>query len=176
MSLCLTILAALLLVPAARTARTQGIPPEPPKHFQAIAPHYSFSAAKTVTVAVTSRRPENPAAPEYMERLRTRALDIILKVPFSAVSDKASADLRLELIVEPNFRYGMFRYQNAPYVYLLIREPSGGHLVYCAYRRASHFYSVSERLLHDLEHEIKRPGKTPTGSLAACAEQAMRPL
>ena len=168
--------AAFVFFRTATLATAQAHPPEIPKHSEAIAPNQSFFSAKTVSIAVTSRRPVNPAPPEDLERIRRRVVDTLPKIPFSLVSDSTSADLRLEMIVEPNVRYGMYHYQNAPYVYITLREPSGGHLVYCAYQRASHFYSVSEQLLRDLQRRIERTDTTPTGSLAACAEQAMRPL
>jgi len=154
---------------------SQSRPPEIPSRFKAVIPNQNLSSAKTVTVAVTSRRTENPDTPNDMEHLRKRVLNILPKIPFTLVSNQASADLSLELIVEPNVRYGMFHYQNAPYVYLTLREPSNGHLVYCAYQRASHFYSVSDRLLHDLERTIHQDGVPPSGPVAPCAEQAMRP-
>lgn len=149
---------------------------EIPSHFRAIAPDQNFSSAKTVTVAVTNRRPENPDTPEDLARLRKGVVRVLPEIPFTLASDKTAADFSLELIVEPNVRYGMFHYQNAPYVYLLIRRASSGQLIYCAYQRASHFYSASNRLLHDFEHTVQHGEMLQPESLPACAEQAMRPL
>jgi hypothetical protein len=171
-----TAFAALILLSTAPPALPQGVPPDLPKHLEAVAPNQNFASAKTITVSVTSRRPENPDTPEDLEHLRRRVLKTLPKTPFTLVPDKASAELSLELIVEPNVRYGMFHYQNAPYVYLTLREAPGGRLIYCAYQRAGHFYSASERLLHDLEHNVQHTGTPPRGSLDACAKQAMRPL
>lgn len=69
----------------------------------------------------------------------------------------------------------MFHYQNAPYVYLLMRERVNGHLTYCAYQRASHFRSTASELLAEWKHAVERRDLAPSGSLAGCAEQAMRP-
>jgi hypothetical protein len=157
------------------SGQSQSRPPEIPSHFKAMVPNENLSSAKTVTVTVTSRRPVNPDTPEDMEHLRKRVLNVLPKIPFTAVSSQ-TADLSLELVVEPNVRYGMFHYQNAPYVYLTLRKPSNGHLVYCAYQRASHFYSASDRLLKDLERTIHQHGVPSSDSLAPCSEQAMRPL
>jgi hypothetical protein len=154
----------------------QDVPPQIPKQLEAIATNQNFSSAKTISVTVTSRRPEHPAAPEDLEQIRTRVLKRLPKIPLTLVADKASADLWLEVIVEPNVRYGMFHSQNAPYVYMTLREPSSGHLVYCAYQREGHFFSTSENLLHHLESTMRRTATPPFGSLTACAEQAMRPL
>jgi hypothetical protein len=153
----------------------QGVP-QIPRQLEAIASNQNFSTARTISVTVTSRRPEHPAAPEELEHIRTRVLKRLPEIPLTLVADKASADLWLEVIVEPNVRYGMFHSQNAPYVYITLREPSQGHLVYCAYQREGHFFSTSENLLHNLESNMRRTAIPPSGSLAACAEQAMRPL
>jgi len=168
--------AALIFSFMATAGVSQNRPPEIPSHFKAVIPNQKFSTGKTVIVTVTSRRPENPDTAEDLEQLRKRVLNTLSKIPFTVVVNQASADLSLEFIIEPNVRYGMFHYQNAPYIYLTLRQPSSGHLVYCAYQRASHFYSASNRLLHDLEHTIHQEGMPSSGSLAACAEQAMRPL
>ncbi len=154
----------------------QDRPPQIPKQLEAIAPNQNFASAKTVSVAVTSRRPENPDTREDLERIRRRVLKRLPKIPLTLVADNASADLWLEVIVEPNVRYGMFHSQNAPYVYVTLREPSRGHLVYCAYQREGHFFSTSENLLRNLERNMRRTTTPPSGSITACAEQAMRPL
>jgi hypothetical protein len=157
-------------------AVSQDVPPQIPTQLEAIAPNQKFSSAKTISVAVTSRRAENPDTNADLERIRRRILERLPKIPLTVVTDKASADLWLEVIVEPNVRYGMFHSQNAPYVYVTLREPSSGHLVYCAYQREGHFFSTSENLLRNLESNVRRRTTSPSGSLAACAEQAMRPL
>jgi hypothetical protein len=154
----------------------QDVPPQIPKQLEAIAPNQNFFSAKTISVTVTSRRLEHPAAPEDLEQIRTRVLKRLPEIPLTLVADKASADLWLEVIVEPHVRYGMFHSQNAPYLYVTLREPSGGHLVYCAYQREGHFFSTSENLLHHLERTMRGTATPPSDSLAACAEQAMRPL
>ncbi len=106
-----------------------------------------------------------------------RALWLCLsKTRFTVVSGKAAAELSLELIVDPHVRYGMFHYQNAPYVYLTVRKAPAGRLVYCSYQRTSHFRSASQRLLLDFEEYVHHTGTPPRGSMEACAEQAMRPL
>ncbi|MCU1322944.1 MAG: hypothetical protein JWM43_2593 [Acidobacteriaceae bacterium] len=157
-------------------AASQDVPPQIPKQWEAIAPNQNFSSAKTITVAVSSRRTENADTSADLERIRRRVLERLPKIPLTVVTEKASADLWLEIIVEPNVRYGMFHSQNAPYVYVTLREPSGGHLVYCAYQREGHFVDTSENLLRNLESNMRRKAPSPSGSLAACAEQAMRPL
>jgi hypothetical protein len=154
----------------------QRIPPQIPKQLEAIAPNQNFSSAKTISMAVTSRRPQNPGTHEDLERIRRRVLERLPRIPLTLVADKASADLWLEVIVEPNVRYGMFHSQNAPYVYVTLREPSRGRLIYCAYQREGHFFSASENLLRNLESNMRRTTTPPPASLAACAEQAMRPL
>jgi len=150
-------------------------PPQIPRRLEAIAPNQHFSSAKTVSVTVTSRRREHPAVPEDLEHIRTRILKRLPEIPLTLVADKVSADLWLEVIVEPNVRYGMFHSENAPYIYVTLREPSRGHLVYCAYQREGHFFSTSEGLLHNLERIMRGTAPPPSGSLADCAEQAMRP-
>lgn len=167
---------AVLALHAFVRAVPQDIPPQIPKRLEAIAPNQNFSSAKTISVTVTSRRPEYPATPKDLEQIRARVLKRLPKIPLTLVADKASADLWLEVIVEPNVRYGMFHSQNAPYIYITLREPSGGHLVYCAYQREGHFFSTSENLLHHLESTMRSTSTLPSGSLAACAGQAMRPL
>jgi hypothetical protein len=80
------------------------------------------------------------------------------------------------MIVEPNVRYGLYHYQNAPYVYLLLRRTSDDHLVYCAYQRAGHLFNASERLLANLKDTFRKADLVSDGPLTTCAEQAMRPL
>jgi hypothetical protein len=94
------------------------------------------------------------------------------------VADQASADIWLEVIVEPNVRYGMFHSQNAPYTFLEralhLRHASRAFQrasAYCAYQREGHFFSTSENLLHHLERTMRGTATLPSGSLAACAEQ-----
>lgn len=169
-------LGALILLPGATSDTQQNHPAEIPSQFKAIGFNLNFASAKTITVAATSRRPENPDTPEDLDHLRKKVLNTLRKIPITVAADGTSPDLSLELIVEPNVRYGMFHSQNAPYIYLLVREHSHGPLVYCAYQRASHFFSASERLLGDLERTAHQGGTPSSGSLAACAEQAMRPL
>lgn len=157
-------------------AWSQGVPPEIPKHLQALAPDSNFASARTIAVAVTSRRAKNPDTPQDLEHLRKFVLNTLSKTHFTVVSDKSSAELSLEFIVEPNVRYGMFHYQNSPYVYLTLRETSNERLVYCAYRRAGYFRSASQRLLLEFRQYLQHIGQPPSGSLEDCAEQAMRPL
>jgi hypothetical protein len=171
-----TVVTTLILLSPAIRGLPQNVPRELPKHLEAVAPNQNFASAKTITVAVTSRRPENPDAPDDLEHLRRLVLKSLPKTPFTLVSDKVAAELSLELVVERNVRYGRFHYQNAPYIYLTLRELPAGRLVYCAYQRAGHFYSATERLLHDLERSLQHHGPAPHGSLHACAEEAMRPL
>lgn len=154
----------------------QSVPPEIPQHLEAIAPNQNLASARTINVAVTSRRPQNADSAQDLEHLRKRVLRALSKTRFSVVPEKASAELSLELIVEPNVRYGMFHYQNAPYVYLTVREAPAGRLVYCSYQRAGRFQSASERLLADFEQYVQHTRTPPHGSIQACAEQAMRPL
>lgn len=151
----------------------QNRPPEIPSHYEA-ASGKEWLSAKTVTVTVTSRRSENPDSPQDLQRMKKKILATLSEIPL-VQSTGASPDLALELVVEPNVRYGMFHYQNAPYIYLLLRNPSDSHLVYCAYQRAGHFFSASDRLLANLKDTFRKPS-SPSGSLSPCAEQAMRPL
>jgi len=176
MSLRIAIYVAVILQALAPIGTCQDAPLTIPKRLEAMAPNQNFSAARNVTVTVTSRQTVNPDPSEDLEHLRLRVQAMLPKVPFNQVADKASADLWLEMIVEPNVRYGEFHSQNAPYVYLTLREPSGGHLVYCAYQRAGHFFSASERLLQQLKTNVQHAKALPSDSLAACAKQAMRPL
>ncbi len=171
-----TVCVMMVLFPTATLGAPNNKPPEIPSHLKAVASNHNFSSAKTVTVAVENRRSENPDTYEDLERLRNNVLKIIPKLSYTLASVPPSADLSLDLLIEPNVRYGLFHYQNAPYVYLLLRETNSGDLVYCAYQRASHFFSASERLLDDLEQTSQGRGLPPSGTLTACAEQAMRPL
>jgi hypothetical protein len=120
-------------------AVSRDVPPQIPKQLEAIAPNQNFSSAKSISVAVTSRRAENPDTNADLGRIRRRVLERLPKIPLTVVIDKASADLWLEVIVEPNVRYGMFHSQNSPYVYVTLREPSSGHLVYCVSARGARF-------------------------------------
>jgi hypothetical protein len=153
----------------------QNRPPEIPSHYEA-ASGKEFLSAKTITVTVTSRRSEDPDSPEDLERIRKKVLDTLPRIPLTLAPIGTSADLSLEMIVEPNVRYGMYHYQNAPYVYLLLRRPSDDHLVYCAYQRAGHLFSASDHLLANLQGIFHKAALASDGSLAACADQAMRPL
>lgn len=164
----------LIVFATANSVSQQKRPPEIPSHYEA-ASGRDLSLAKTITVTVTSRRSENPDPPEDLERMKKKVLATLPEIPLT-LSIGTSADLSLEMVVEPNVRYGMYHYQNAPYVYLLLRRPSDNHLVYCAYQRAGHFISASDRLLANVKDAFRRSSSTAPGSLAACAEQAMRPL
>ncbi len=148
---------------------------EIPQHLEAAVSDEKLAPSETVEISVTSRRPENPDEPQDLVDLRKRVLKAIWKSGLTVAPDKAGAELSLELIVERNVRYGMFHYQNAPYVYLTLRKNSDGRLVYCAYERAGHFNSASQRLLVRFEKNIQTVSARPSGSLQACAEQAMRP-
>lgn len=119
-------LGALILLPGATPDTQQNHPAEIPSQFKAIGFKLNFASAKTITVAATSRRPENPDTPEDLDHLRKKVLNTLRKIPLTVAADGTSPDLSLELIVEPNVRYGMFHSQNAPYIYLLVREHSHG--------------------------------------------------
>jgi hypothetical protein len=80
-------------------AVSQDVPPQIPKQLEAIASNQNFSSAKTISVAVTSRRAENPDTNADLERIRRRVLERLPKIPLTVVTDKASADLWLEVIV-----------------------------------------------------------------------------
>jgi hypothetical protein len=143
---------------------------------EAIAPNQNFSTAKTISVTVTRRRPEHPAAPEDLEHIRTRVLKRLPAIPLTLVADQASADIWLEVIVEPNGRYGMFHSQISPYTFperaLHLRHASRAFQrasAYCAYQREGNFFSTSENLLHHLERTMRGTATLPSGSLAACA-------
>lgn len=170
----LVLFGLLIIFATVNSVSQQNRPPEIPGHYEAASGNDLFSA-KTITVAVTSRRSENPDSPEDLERMKKKVLAALPEIPLT-LSLGTSADLSLEMIVEPNVRYGMYHSQNAPYVYLLLRRPSDNHLVYCAYQRAGHFFSASDRLLANVKNAFHRSSPAPRGSLAACAEQAMRPL
>ncbi len=165
----------LIAITTTSSVSQQNRPPEIPSHYN-VASEKEFLSAKTITVTVTSRRTENPDSPEDLARIRKKVLDTLPSIPLNLVPSRTSADLSLEMIVEPNVRYGMYHYQNAPYVYLLLRRPSDDHLVYCAYQRAGHLFSASDHLLANLKGTFHKVPMAPDAFLAACAEQAMRPL
>ena len=81
-------------------AVSQDVPPQIPKQLEAIAPNQNFSSAKSISVAVTSPRAENPDTNADLERIRRRVLERLPKIPLTVVTDKASADLWLEVISE----------------------------------------------------------------------------
>jgi hypothetical protein len=165
---------AVLFLPG--SAHPQSKPSEIPKNLVALAADQNFSTQKRVWVEATSRRQANPATPEYLVKLRQRAIKSLLKTPLSLAPDKSTAELELELIFEPNVRYGMFHYQNAPYIYLTLREAEHGRLVYCSYHRLERIRNVSNILFEKFERLTRQQEPAPEGSLQDCAEQAMRPM
>ena len=108
--------------------------------------------------------------------MRRRTLKTLNQLSFPVANDRSQATLELTLIEAPHVRYGMFHYQNAPYVYLLIRERSSGQLLYCSYRRLSRIRHEFPALLEDWKHAVEKRDTTASGSLAECAEQSMRPV
>ena len=95
---------------------------------------------------------------------------------FPVVADRDKAELELSLILDPYVRYGMFHYQNAPYVYLLVRDRMSGQLGYCAYRRLGRVSDQTDKLLTDWREATMSQNAPAAGSLEECAAQAMRPL
>jgi hypothetical protein len=175
MRLRMVIFATLAVFAGAAPALSQ-IPPEIPKSVVALASGQSFAATKRISLTVSSRRPENQATPEDLEDFRRRSLKTLPKTPFTLVPDKSTADFDLELIFEPYVRYGMFHYQNAPYLYLTLREAKNGRLVYCSYQRLEHLHSASKILLRRLKSLTHQQTPSAEGSLPDCAAQAMRPM
>ncbi len=94
---------------------------------------------------------------------------------YPVAADRESADLELSLIVDPHVRYGMYHYQNAPYVYLLVRDRRSGQLGYCAYRRLSRISNQTDKLLAGWREATMRRHALASSLLEDCAAQAMRP-
>ncbi len=95
---------------------------------------------------------------------------------FPVVADREQASLEVSLIIAPQVRYGMFHYQIAPYVYLLVRDAASRQLGYCAYRRLSRITNQTDALLAEWHDATLRRASPTSSSIEDCAEQAMRPL
>ena len=156
--------------------RAQGRPPEIPSSMRASSSAMDWATPKTTVLFVESRQPNDPDTTEDLERIRLRMLKVLRELSFPVTGEREKAQWEVTMLVAPHVRYGMFHYQNAPYVYLLVRERSSGQLTYCAYQRASHFRSATSKLLAGWKDTVKRRDLAFSGSLADCAEQAMRPV
>ncbi len=154
--------------------KAQDRPPEIPSRMQAVSAGGRWYVPAPTFLSVESRQPSDPEIAEYLGKLRRRALTALKQLSFPVVSDREQASLEMTLLEAPHVRFGMFHHQNAPYVYLLIRERSSGQLLYCSYRRLSRIRNESSALLHEWEQAVTKRDVTATGSLEACAEQAMR--
>ncbi len=156
--------------------RAQGRPPEIPSRMQARFSGGGWYTPTPTFLSVESRQSSDPESAESLAELRRRTLKALNQLSFPVAGDRSQATLEMTLIRAPHIRYGMFHYQNAPYVYLLIRERSSGQLLYCSYRRLSRIKNESSALLEEWKHAVEKPDATAYGSLADCAEQAMRPV
>jgi hypothetical protein len=130
-------------------------------------------AGSAIALTVSSRREKSPDSPADLQQIKQRAVKFLTARHFMLVPSENRPSFMLEIIVEPALRYGMFHYQYAPYVYLTVRDVSSGHLVFCAYQRAGHFFSATNRLLQDFAAYVREAGISG-GSIGACAEEAKR--
>ena len=154
--------------------KAQDRPSEIPSRMQASSPGGAWYTPTPTFLFVESRQPSDPENAEYLERIRRGTLRALNQLSFPVVGDRERATLEMTLLEAPHVRYGMFHYQNAPYVYLLIREHSSGQLLYCSYRRLSRIKNESSALLDDWKHAVETKDVTTSGSLEDCAMQAMR--
>ena len=159
-----------------RCLSAQGRPPEIPSRMQARFSGGDWYTPTPTFLSVESRESSDPEDAESLAGMRRRTLKALNQLSFPVVGDRSQAMLEMTLIEAPHIRYGMFHYQNAPYVYLLVRERSSGQLLYCSYRRLSRIRNESSALLEDWKHAVEKRDTTASGSLAECAEQAMRPV
>ena len=166
----------LAVVQSSTWLRAQEKPPEIPSSMRASSSVADWGTPQITFLFVESRQPNDPDTAEDLERIRLRTLKVLSELSFPVTDEKEKSQREVTMLVAPHVRYGMFHYQNAPYVYLLVRERSSGQLTYCAYQRASHFKSATSKLLTDWKDTVKRRDLTPSGSLADCAGQAMRPF
>jgi hypothetical protein len=151
-------------------------PPEIPSRMQAWSRAADWQTPRRTFLSVESRRTADPANAGVIEKDYARALQTLRGMAFPVVADRNKADLEVSLIVDPHVRYGMFHYQNAPYVYLLVRERASDQLGYCAYRRLSRISDQTSALLAEWREATVRRDASPSGSLEECAAQAMRPV
>ncbi len=154
----------------------QGRPPEIPSHMQVRSSVGDWYMPQPTFLSVESRQSSDPEKAENLDGIRRRTLKTLKELSFLVVTDQDQASLEMTLIEAPHVRYGMFHYQNEPYVYLLVRKRSSGQLTYCAYQRLSHFRSASSEVLAAWKHAVTKRDLVASGSLADCAEQAMRPV
>ena len=173
MRVCGSIVPGLVLLGVVHLTSAHEIPPEIPKHMQASVSEPRVRAESAIALTVSSRREESPDSPDDLQLARKRALTFLARQHFTLAPTENSASFLLEIVVDPKVRYGMFHYQYAPYVYLTVRDVPSGHLVYCAYQRASHFFSATNRLLRDFGAYV-RNATISNGPMGACAEQAKR--
>jgi hypothetical protein len=165
-----------ILVQSTLLSEGQGLPTQLPSHVRATSSDRNWHRPQPTFLSVESRKPGRPEKQEYLNGLREKALKSLRDVSFPVVTDPAKAVLEMTLLVAPDIRYGPFHYQNAPYIYLLVREHSNGRLVYCSYRRLGHFRSASSQVLSEWKSDVAADETSTTDSLADCAAQAMRPV
>ena len=167
-------IAAALALMSSRTARPQQKTPEIPRHVIGVAEGADLQSTHTVSITAASRRPEDPSTRETLEQLQARAIQALEGTSWHSELMGDSTQLQLEVIDEPHLRYGEFHAQNAPYVFLLVREVSSGRLLYCSYERLMHLRSASSSLMKELRTVIQKGTPASPDQLAGCAAQAMR--
>jgi hypothetical protein len=153
-------------------------PPEIPSRVQAWSRAVNWQSPRQIVLSVESRQGGDPATPDEIERDRARVMKILHthKMPFAVVADREQAGLEVSLIIAPHVRYGMFHYQNAPYVYLLVRDTASRQLGYCAYRRLSRITNQTNALLTERRDTTVRWDLPTSDSLEECTAQAMMVL
>jgi hypothetical protein len=167
-------LCAILLCGAAWSLAQE--PSEMPARKASQATGADLTKKRTVTVMVTSRRAFDPENLDILESLKTKVVAALPKTPLIMAGKGVLADVTLELVDEPHERWGTIYSQINPYVFLLLRERSTGHLLYCAYRRAGFVNSATSELMNELAALTHGKGSRPDGDIARCAGEAMRPF
>lgn len=151
-------------------------PPEIPSRMQAWSRAVDWQSPRRTFLSVESRQSADPANADDIERDHARAMQTLHTMAFPVVADRDKADLEVSLIIAPHVRYGMFHYQNAPYIYLLVRDTASRQLGYCAYGRLSRITNQTNALLTEWRETTVRRDAPTSGSLEECAAQTMRPL
>jgi hypothetical protein len=151
-------------------------PPEMPAHKTSLAAGADLTKKRTVKVMVTSRRSMDPDNLEILEKLKATVVAALPKTPLTVAGKGVSADATLEVVDEPHERWGTAHSQVNPYIFLLLRERTTGHLLYCAYRRAGFVHSATDELMNELGALTRGKGPLPDGDIARCAGEAMRPF
>lgn len=169
-------IAAALALMSSGMARPQQKAPEIPRHVLGVAEGADLQSSHTVSITASSRRPQDPATRETLEQLQAKVMQALEGTSWTAVPMGDSTQLQLEAVYEPHLRYGEFHSQNAPYIFLLVHEPSSGRLLYCSYERLMHLSSASSALQKELRTAIQNDAPASPDQLAGCAAQAMRPF